>query len=294
MKKYIACLLVFILCIMPVSASASNDIPEEMNIMMGDVNYDGRVTAMDARTALRYAARIDSSDGVNILSIDADGDGRITASDARAILRVSAKISKFVTGFDGKGTPNVINTLKSNVYFIEVENYDSNNDTNMIFSIARNNADVYMMTDDVTMIGEMGLGGMLTITKCGMMLKGEDIYALMGTDKADIAMFIAKEMQEELEMTPDSLYELTDMIDDFLPEDIGTPVKTEINGKEMYCYTYKALGEQCQMYIGTNGVLSHIDGVTADGNVETLLTFNKISGDKTDKYFSLDSYDEIW
>lgn len=294
MKRFISCLLCIILCMMPMTVSAENNIPEEMNILMGDVNYDSKVTAMDARTALRYAARLEPSDGVEMLSIDADGDGKISASDARAILRVAAKISKFVTGFDGKGTPNVINTLRSNVYFIEVENYESTTDHSMKFSIARNSADVYMITDDVSMIGEMGLGGMMTIIKCGMMLIGEDIYAIMGTDTADIAMFIVKEMQEELEMTPDSLYELTDMIDDLLPAELGTPVKTEINGKEMFCYTYEALGQQCQMYIGTNGVLSHIDGITENGDAITLLTFNKISGDKTDKYFSLDSFDEIW
>ena len=294
MKKLIACLLACILCLAPLTAYAENDIPEEMNIMMGDVNLDGKVTAMDARNALRYAARLEPSEGVEMLSIDADGDGRISASDARSILRVAAKISQFITGFDGKGTPSVINTMRSNIYFIEVENFDSGKAESMKFSIARNKADVYMITDDVNMIGEMGLGGMMTITKCGMMLKGEDIYAIMGTEKANIAMFIAKEMQEEREMTPDSLYELTDMIDDFLPAELGTPVKTQLNGKDMFCYTYEALGQQCQLYISTNGVLSHIDGVMQNGDVETLLTFSKISGDKTDKYFSLDSYDEIW
>ena len=294
MKKSISCLLAIILCITPLTVCAENVIPEETYIMMGDVNLDGKVTAMDARTALRFAARLEPSDGVEMLSIDADGDEKISASDARAILRVAAKISQFVTGFDGKGTPSVINTLKSNVYFIEVENYENNGNVSMSFSIALNDKDIYMITDDMSMIGEMGLGGMLTITGCGMMLKGEDIYALMNTDSADIAMLIVKEIQEDLEMTPDSLYEMTDMIASLLPDDLGTPVRTEINGKEMFCYAYNALGQQCRMYIGTNGVLSHIDGETENGDMETLLTFNKISGDKTDKYFSLDSYDEIW
>ena len=294
MKKVISLLLSLILCMIPLTVLAENEIPEEMYIMMGDVNLDGKVTAMDARTALRISSRMESSEGVNLLSIDADGNGKATAADAREILRVAAKISQFTTGFDGNGTPNVINTLRSNVYYIEVENYDSKEDAAMQFAIARNKADVYMITDDVSMIGEMGLGGMMTIIRCGMMLIGEDIYAIMGTDSADIAMFIVKEMQDELGMTPDELYELTDMIDDLLPAELGTPVKTEINGKEMFCYTYEALGQQCQMYIGTNGALSHIDGITANGGTETLLTFNKISGDKTDKYFSLDSFDEIW
>ncbi len=292
MKKFITVLLIFILCIAPVSAFAENVIPEETNIMMGDVNLDGRVTAMDARTALRYAARMEPSDGVKILSIDADGDGRITASDARAILRVSAKISKFVTGFDGKGTPNVINTLRSNVYYIDVlftESADSQHE----FILAKNNEDSFIETDDKSIISNMQMGN-LKFTKCGIMTSGEDLYILFSTEDTDIAMFCSKDTMEKADINPEEFNEMIAMIDKFVPDELGIPMKVEINGEEMFCYTYMDGNQQCQMYIGTNGVLSHIDGVLANGDVQTLLTFNKISGDKTDKYFSTDNFDEIW
>lgn len=294
MKKLISLLLAFILCIVPITAFAEDSDHAEMQIMMGDLNGDGKVSAIDARSALRYAARIESAEDVKMLSIDTDGDGKISASDARAILRVAARISQFVAGFDGNGTPNVINTIRSGAYYMEIENYDESKDTNLGFSVAKNGNNIYMITEDVNMMGDIGMSDVFKITKCGMMLIGEDIYALMGTETVDIAMFVSKEMQNELDMTPDSLYEITNMIDDFVPESIGNAEKVTVNGEEMFCYSYKVMGQQCQMFISVNGILSHIDGLTKNGDMETLLTFNKISGDKPDSYFDLNNFDEIW
>lgn len=59
----------------------------------GDVDADGKVTAKDARLALRAGARIQLLEGVAFSAADVNGDGRITANDARSILRYSAKIT---------------------------------------------------------------------------------------------------------------------------------------------------------------------------------------------------------
>jgi len=56
----------------------------------GDVNSDGKITAVDARIALRISAKLERS--LNSSAADADGNGYITASDARTILRASAKL----------------------------------------------------------------------------------------------------------------------------------------------------------------------------------------------------------
>ena len=56
--------------------------------MSGDVNADGRVTAADARLALRISAKLDATG--DLLAADLSGDGRVTASEARQILRMSA------------------------------------------------------------------------------------------------------------------------------------------------------------------------------------------------------------
>ena len=61
----------------------------------GDSNCDGKVTAADARIALRCAAGLDTVDELFKYAVDVNEDGRITASDARLILRVVAQFDTF-------------------------------------------------------------------------------------------------------------------------------------------------------------------------------------------------------
>ena len=60
---------------------------------MGDVDGDDKVTAMDARLALRVSASLDFLEGAAFEAADVNGDGRITANDARSILRYAARIT---------------------------------------------------------------------------------------------------------------------------------------------------------------------------------------------------------
>lgn len=61
----------------------------EPAFLPGDVNLDGRVTAADARLALRRAVGLETyaEDSVQFRAGDVTRDGRITAADARRILR---------------------------------------------------------------------------------------------------------------------------------------------------------------------------------------------------------------
>lgn len=59
----------------------------------GDVNGDGKVTASDARLALRAGASIEKLDSAASDAADVNGDGRVTAADARSILRYASKIT---------------------------------------------------------------------------------------------------------------------------------------------------------------------------------------------------------
>lgn len=61
----------------------------------GDSNCDGRLTAADARFALRCAAGMDPVDELFKYAVDVNEDGRITAADARLILRVVAQLDTF-------------------------------------------------------------------------------------------------------------------------------------------------------------------------------------------------------
>jgi|GEM_PF-1009287 len=60
-----------------------------VNIVTGDADLDGVVTATDARLALRNAVGLEKLNAMQITSADTDGDAVITAGDARLILRIS-------------------------------------------------------------------------------------------------------------------------------------------------------------------------------------------------------------
>ncbi len=57
-----------------------------------DVNCDGKVTAGDARLALRASARLESLGLISQIAADVNGKSGVTAADARLILRKSAKL----------------------------------------------------------------------------------------------------------------------------------------------------------------------------------------------------------
>ncbi len=66
--------------------------------MLGDMTGDGKITASDARSALRISAKLDKVDAEKEKLADIDGNGKVTASDARKILRFSAKLDKVLGG----------------------------------------------------------------------------------------------------------------------------------------------------------------------------------------------------
>lgn len=61
----------------------------------GDMNCDAKITAADARIALRIAAKIQTPTEYELFVGDIDGNGKITAAEARKILRVAAMIDTF-------------------------------------------------------------------------------------------------------------------------------------------------------------------------------------------------------
>ncbi len=60
--------------------------------VIGDADNNGKVTAADARIALRVSANLASIDPLSQGLIDLDGDGKVTAAEARKILRASARL----------------------------------------------------------------------------------------------------------------------------------------------------------------------------------------------------------
>lgn len=66
---------------------------EPAALRLGDVNFDGKITAADARLALRFSARVQMPTAEEFIVADVITDGIIYAADARLILRVSARIA---------------------------------------------------------------------------------------------------------------------------------------------------------------------------------------------------------
>ena len=77
------------------SAQFKYTVAKRIDARIGDINFDGRVTASDARLALRAAAKLDTLQGNALLAADVDFDGKTSASDARKILRVAAGLETF-------------------------------------------------------------------------------------------------------------------------------------------------------------------------------------------------------
>lgn len=64
--------------------------------ILGDLDCDGKITANDARIALRLAAKLPTPDKKAPDYVgDIDVNGKINAIDARMILRVAARLSTF-------------------------------------------------------------------------------------------------------------------------------------------------------------------------------------------------------
>ena len=61
----------------------------DAGIVKGDINGDGKVTAEDARLALRASVGAEKLTDAQKLAGDMDGDGKVTAADSRSIMRKS-------------------------------------------------------------------------------------------------------------------------------------------------------------------------------------------------------------
>ncbi len=70
-----------------------------VDFIPGDIDDDGKVTATDARSALRCSSKLENIGEGKLSAADVDKNGKVTSTDARTILRLAAgvdDISKFV------------------------------------------------------------------------------------------------------------------------------------------------------------------------------------------------------
>lgn len=78
--------------------TAANITPKKQSTLymqncLGDIDYNYKVTAADARLALQYSSQVENDyDNYQFFVTDVDGDAQITAKDSRLILRYASAL----------------------------------------------------------------------------------------------------------------------------------------------------------------------------------------------------------
>lgn len=255
--------------------------------MMGDINLDGKVTATDARKALRMSAKLDPVGDLPLTAYDADGSGKLTAADARIILRYAARLQNFDYGFDKDGKPNAISAFKSASYYIDAEmSVDGENGMNA--KIAVDGSDLYM---DI---------GQIEGTKItGMLITGGEAYAI-GTlsSGTKTALFIPKDAMDSLGSN-EELFELTKMLTDYFKNDFNDVTTVELAGSGTgYRYAYYDETGYTGYTVASNGGLISIESgaFTYVGNepvvtkITSSIKFNTFSANVDKSYFDINNY----
>lgn len=93
MKRFITSVIAISFAIIFLVASVS--VHAENNILIGDANGDGEVTAEDAATILRYIVGLVELNDDCLSNADANLDSRVTSADAALILRYIVGLDSF-------------------------------------------------------------------------------------------------------------------------------------------------------------------------------------------------------
>ena len=294
MKKIISFFLIAVMVLTPLTVFAQTPEYDASRAMMGDVNNDSKVNAIDARAVLRYSAKLDSEE-LDPYRADADGSGSINAVDARIILRVSAGLSNLTCGFDGNRIPCVINTLKKGRYYIEAGYDETGTGEGKLMSVklAKSDDNIYFSSDslgDLDFSNPAGGSGS-RFSECGMMMLKNDMYAIFGNSDVLFAIPVPPEQSDNLGIDAESFIEMSDLANAFIADDIGSPEKATINDKECFVYSYFIDNEQFFLYVDSIGRILNIDSINSKGENITLVTFDKVSGDNPTSYFDLGKYE---
>ena len=128
MKKYFS---LFLALVMLVTAIPFAALTVSAAAPSGDGNGDGKVTAMDARLALRYVAGLETLTDNQIHEMDLDGNAKLTAIDARMILREVAGLSNDIET-DAEEMQEILGLFgykydaEQNIYYTDEKAWQSN------------------------------------------------------------------------------------------------------------------------------------------------------------------------
>lgn len=98
MKKLFSLVLALVMLItaVPFGALTASAVDKE-DLVLGDGNGDGKMTALDARIVLQIAAGLIEPTEEQLITLDYNKDAQVTALDARKILRAVAGLQDYAT-----------------------------------------------------------------------------------------------------------------------------------------------------------------------------------------------------
>ncbi len=281
MKKITAVILSFVMLLaLCVPAFAASGVAAK-DIIMGDLDSNKKITASDARLALRAASKLDVNN-YDVNAYDTDGNGKLTAADARTILRVAAKLQNFDIGFDANGVPNAVSAFSRNAYSVDasMKSEGVSMDLNMIVS----GENIYM-----------GIGDMLNLGKIsGVLIVDKKFYAVDLAGKSAIAVpdNMLNNMGEDMDISGMMAQMSKLFVVDF---DEISETKTD-DGKDALRYSKTTDdGFYSAYYVDYMGRLLSFEGGTINADktqitVDTTITFKSFSGNVDSSIFDISSY----
>lgn len=277
MKKLTAILLALICIILPVTAHAE---PPAFP-MMGDINGDGRITAADARSLLRYSAKLETTGNFDLLAADANADGRITAADARETLRVAASLSRFAVGFNKDGEPNAVNLIKNRSFIMDAVIKDGKENTDIVIAIRGKDICILYNTNSsaIPVDGNM--------SNLGLVFTDGRFYCTCNIDDSKFGFLVPEEMLNDLFSDEFSIEDMENIIYMAVADDIGAPTAKTENGKTVYEYNYKSNGESFILQTNAYGVPTKI--FSHNSNSSSVIV-NSLTYANLDSYFDLSDY----
>ena len=247
-----ACLLCLCLLALPTIAFADTARP-----VMGDLDGNGKITAGDARKALRMSARLEPTVGVDMLTVDTDGDGKVTAGDARTILRNSAKLCGFARGFDKDGRPCAIDAFISGRYNItlDFEGFEVNIVTDGKNLFINGNSDEFsdLNGELAELLGDFG--GIYRVN-------GKIYFAFIGAD-GDVSIFtiVSESLVKALEGEAGEPFEsFFDEMFNMLPTSVPGDVVRANEDETIDGVTYEVWSSYDATYKTTTRFLTAADG----------------------------------
>lgn len=153
-------------------------------IQIGDIDADGRVSANDARIALRYSVKLENLKEDEKFRADTDADGLVMASDARTILRMSVGLAP------SKLISNQYDMLRSGIYNYIGERLDVSTGQYEYFELARTADTIHLLISfegvEIGMFIQDGNVYAVSDAKRMYLVTPQEVFDTIGINKTEL------------------------------------------------------------------------------------------------------------